>query len=145
MKRLAQGNIHERISAIPNAWYPAYIIRGDGKNMMIDAGVNLLGPQYLASINETIGDTRLLHYLFLTHSHYDHIGSASYMKQQYLIWNKDSVTEETIFHDIFLLSDGAVENTEAVIQMARKNSKNARISSIGIGNGASSRLIEGTA
>ena len=33
---------------------------------------------------------------------------ASYMKQQYLIWNKDSVTEETIFHDIFLLSDGRI-------------------------------------
>lgn len=29
--------------------------------------------------------------------------------------------------------------------MARKKSKNARISSIGIGNGASFRLIEGTA
>ncbi|PKN76481.1 MAG: hypothetical protein CVU52_04605 [Deltaproteobacteria bacterium HGW-Deltaproteobacteria-10] len=81
MKRLAQGKIHERISAIPNAWYPAYIIRGDEKNMMIDAGVNLLGPQYLASIKETIGNARILHYLFLTHSHYDHIGSASYLKR----------------------------------------------------------------
>ena len=56
MRRLAEGKIHERISAIPNAWYPAYIIRGDEKNMMIDSGVNLLGPRYLASIKETIGD-----------------------------------------------------------------------------------------
>jgi glyoxylase-like metal-dependent hydrolase (beta-lactamase superfamily II) len=81
MRRLAEGRIHERISAIPNAWYPAYIIRGDEKNMMIDAGVNLLGPQYLASIKKTIGDQELLHYLFLTHSHYDHIGSASYLSR----------------------------------------------------------------
>lgn len=80
MKQLAQGNIHERIRAIPNAWYPAYIIRGDERNMMIDAGVNLLGPQYLASIRETLGDPGLLRYLFLTHSHYDHIGSASYLR-----------------------------------------------------------------
>lgn len=64
MRRLAEGKIHERISAIPNAWYPAYIIRGDEKNMMIDSGVNLLGPRYLASIKETIGDPGLLHYLF---------------------------------------------------------------------------------
>jgi len=31
---------------------------------------------------------------------------ASYMQQQYLIWNKDSVAEETIFKDIRRLSDG---------------------------------------
>ncbi|MEN6509665.1 MAG: MBL fold metallo-hydrolase [Smithella sp.] len=79
MKRLAEGKIHERINAIPNAWYPAYIIRGYERNMMIDAGVNLLGPQYLASIKATLADPGLLDYLFLTHSHYDHIGSASYL------------------------------------------------------------------
>lgn len=31
---------------------------------------------------------------------------ASYMRQQYLIWNKDSVSEETIYNDIRKLSDG---------------------------------------
>lgn len=31
---------------------------------------------------------------------------ASYMRNQYLIWNKDSVSEETIFNDIKKLSDG---------------------------------------
>ena len=30
---------------------------------------------------------------------------AIYMRQQYLIWNKDSVADETIFHDIEKLSD----------------------------------------
>ena len=30
------------------------------------------------------------------------------MKQQYLIWNKDSVSEETIFNDIYKLSDGRI-------------------------------------
>lgn len=33
---------------------------------------------------------------------------ASYMKQQYLIWNKDSVSEETIFKDIIKLSEGRI-------------------------------------
>ena len=47
MKQQAKGQIHERITAIPNAWYPAYIIQGEKKNLMIDAGVNLLGPRYL--------------------------------------------------------------------------------------------------
>ena len=30
---------------------------------------------------------------------------AIYMRQQYLIWNKDSVADETIFDDIEKLSD----------------------------------------
>jgi len=33
---------------------------------------------------------------------------ANYMRQQYLIWNKDSVTEETIFKDIVSLSEGRI-------------------------------------
>jgi hypothetical protein len=34
---------------------------------------------------------------------------ANYMRQQYLIWNKDSVTEEIIFRDIVSLSDGKIK------------------------------------
>ena len=33
---------------------------------------------------------------------------GEYMRQQYLIWNKDSVLEETIFKDINLLSSGRI-------------------------------------
>ena len=73
--------MHERITAIPNSWYPVYIVQGDGKNMMIDAGINLLGPRYLSLVKEILGNTEQLHYLFLTHSHYDHVGSAHYLKR----------------------------------------------------------------
>ena len=34
---------------------------------------------------------------------------ALYMRQQYLIWNKDNVAEETIFADIERLSDGKLK------------------------------------
>jgi hypothetical protein len=34
---------------------------------------------------------------------------ALYMRQQYLIWNKDNVSEETIFADIEKLSDGKLK------------------------------------
>ena len=34
---------------------------------------------------------------------------AVYMRQQYLIWNKDSVSDETIFKDIEKLSDGKLK------------------------------------
>lgn len=37
---------------------------------------------------------------------------AGYMRQQYLIWNKDSVTDETIFHDMEELSGGRIQVPE---------------------------------
>ncbi|MDY6277553.1 MAG: DUF4290 domain-containing protein [Bacteroidales bacterium] len=39
---------------------------------------------------------------------------AFYMRQQYLIWNKDSVDDSTIFHDIEVLSDGRIKVPEGL-------------------------------
>ena len=39
---------------------------------------------------------------------------AGYMRQQYLIWNKDSVSEETIFKDIYELSEGRLTVPEGL-------------------------------
>ena len=39
---------------------------------------------------------------------------AIYMRQQYLIWNKDSVSDETIFQDIERLSEGRVKVPEGL-------------------------------
>jgi len=39
---------------------------------------------------------------------------AVYMRQQYLIWNKDSVADETIFADIEKLSDGRIKVPEGL-------------------------------
>lgn len=44
-----------------------------------------------------------------------------------------------------MLTDGAVSNTEGVIAMAKQKLGRSRIYSIGIGNGASLRLIQGSA
>ena len=43
---------------------------------------------------------------------------ATYMKQQYLIWNKDTVTDQTIFQDIERLSEGKVKVPEG-LQLGR--------------------------
>ena len=40
---------------------------------------------------------------------------AIYMRQQYLIWNKDTVSDETIFQDIEKLSDGRVKVPEGML------------------------------
>ena len=39
---------------------------------------------------------------------------AIYMRQQYLIWNKDTVSDETIFQDIMKLSDNRIQIPEGL-------------------------------
>lgn len=39
---------------------------------------------------------------------------AHYMRKQYLIWNKDTVADHTIFNDIFLLSHGKLKVPEGM-------------------------------
>ena len=46
---------------------------------------------------------------------------AGYMKQQYIIWNKDTVADETIFQDIEKLSDYRIKVPEG-IQLTRIDS-----------------------
>lgn len=51
------------------------------------------------------------------------VSLASYMRQQYLIWNKDSVSDETIFQDIERLSDYRIKVPEG-IQLSRPDQTN---------------------
>jgi glyoxylase-like metal-dependent hydrolase (beta-lactamase superfamily II) len=80
MRLSAEGRINERVTAIASAAYPGYVVEGDQARSMIDAGLNWLGPAYLAALRELLGDPGRLDYLLLTHSHYDHVGAAAYLK-----------------------------------------------------------------
>jgi len=82
MKSPALGPIHERITAIGIPEYPAYVIQGTQRTLMIDSGVNHLGPLYVSSLADLLGDASWLDYLLLTHSHYDHVGSAGYLRRR---------------------------------------------------------------
>ena len=46
---------------------------------------------------------------------------------------------------VFLLTDGAVSNTQGVLRLVKEKTKYCRVHSIGIGNGASFELIQGSA
>ena len=58
-------------------------------------------------------------------------GLAIYMRQQYLIWNKDSVADETIFQDIVKLSDYRLTIPEGL--SLEKISNNASFARPGMG------------
>lgn len=59
---------------------------------------------------------------------------ATYMRQQYLIWNKDSVADETIFADIEKLSDYRLKVPEGIT--LSRISNDANYSRPGMGNNA---------
>lgn len=80
MKRASEGKIHDCITAIGSRSYPGYVVRGDNETLMIDCGLSFLGPRYVAGLQEILGDPHQLDLLFVTHSHYDHLGAASYLK-----------------------------------------------------------------
>jgi 2-aminobenzoylacetyl-CoA thioesterase len=82
MKKLAEGNFGEFVSIGGHFGYPGYIIKGKKQNLMIEAGINMLGPLYLKSIEKTLNSKDRLDMLFLTHSHYDHLGAVPYLKRK---------------------------------------------------------------
>ena len=81
MKLLADGDFGEWITVGGNRFYPGYIIKGRQKHLMIDAGINLIGPAYIASLEKIFGDKNTLDYVFATHSHFDHLGAIPYLKR----------------------------------------------------------------
>ncbi len=82
MKVKADGDFGEWITIGGNHFYPGYIIKGRKKHLMIDAGINLMGPAYIASLSKIFGDKNALDYVFATHSHFDHLGAIPYLKRK---------------------------------------------------------------
>ena len=82
MKLRANGDFGEWITVAGNHFYPGYIIKGRKKRLMIDAGINLMGPAYIASLEKIFGDANALDYVFATHSHFDHLGAIPYLKRK---------------------------------------------------------------
>ncbi|PKN69204.1 MAG: hypothetical protein CVU52_09630 [Deltaproteobacteria bacterium HGW-Deltaproteobacteria-10] len=81
MKQLATGRINDHIHVAGNPFYPGYVLQGKEKSLMVEAGMNLMGPLYMKDIHAILGDSQKLDFLFVTHSHYDHVGAVAYLKR----------------------------------------------------------------
>jgi len=79
----AEGEIAADVYAAGHYIYPAYLIRGAKKRLMIEAGINLLGPTYLKDMGRFFSDETGADYALVTQSHYDHLGALSYLKEKY--------------------------------------------------------------
>ncbi|MBT6615070.1 MAG: MBL fold metallo-hydrolase [Deltaproteobacteria bacterium] len=60
---------------------PTYLLDGEVPTMF-DAGISGLGEHYATEVRNILG-ARPLHYLFLSHVHFDHCGSTGYLRQVY--------------------------------------------------------------
>ena len=81
MRKTAEGKINKNIEICGHPAYPGYVVKGDGASMLVEAGINIMGPSYLRGINQALGDCSLLNYILVTHGHYDHLGGISYLKK----------------------------------------------------------------
>jgi 2-aminobenzoylacetyl-CoA thioesterase len=82
MKFVCQGDINDFISIAGNQFYPGYVLKGRHANLLIDGGINLLGPLVLRSLEHILGTAQRLDYALATHSHYDHLGTFPYLRRQ---------------------------------------------------------------
>jgi len=75
------GKIADNLYSLGPEEMPTYLLDGEVP-AMFDAGISILGEHYVAEVKKILG-ARPLHYLFLSHVHFDHCGSAGYLKQAF--------------------------------------------------------------
>ena len=73
--------ITKNVSLLGNIIIPVYLITGTKLCVLIDTGMTMMGPVYTAEILSCLQENKVPLYAFLTHSHYDHLGSVSYLKR----------------------------------------------------------------
>jgi len=75
------GRIVGGLYALADIDLPAYLVDA-GMPSLFDAGISFMGPAYLKEIRQVLGDEKRLRWLFITHAHYDHSGTAPYLKRR---------------------------------------------------------------
>ena len=81
MRKIAEGMINKNIEICGHPIYPGYVVKEGCASMLIEAGLNIIGPSYLQGIKHVLGDDSPLDYILVTHGHYDHLGAISYLKK----------------------------------------------------------------
>lgn len=97
------GKIADNFYIIGHSGVPVYLLDGP-KPALFDAGFTALAKHYEMGIKEILGD-RVPVYLFLTHTHFDHVGAAEYLKK---VWPELQIAGSEKCRDI-LTRPGALQ------------------------------------
>ncbi|MBN1848254.1 MAG: MBL fold metallo-hydrolase [Deltaproteobacteria bacterium] len=115
------GKIAEDFYIIGHPGVPVYLLDGP-KPALFDAGFTALAKQYEKGIKESLGG-RAPAYLFLTHSHFDHVGSAAYFKK---VWPELQIVGSEKCRDI-LTRPGALQLINELNRIGIENMQSADI------------------
>lgn len=74
------GRIAEGLHALADIDLPAWLVAAETPSLF-DAGITFMGPAYLKEIRQILGDENRLRWVFITHAHFDHSGTAPYLKR----------------------------------------------------------------
>jgi 2-aminobenzoylacetyl-CoA thioesterase len=117
------GKISDELYVIGLPEIPVYLLDGPAP-VLFDAGFTALAHHYETGIKEILKD-RKPEYLFLTHSHFDHIGAAGHFKN---IWPDLQLGGSLRCHEILvkqkaiqLIRDLNIEGTKSLKKMGIHN------------------------
>ena len=74
--------IHDRLVILGDRNIPSFLLIGDTKRALIDAGAALMGSAYLDDLTRILGENPRVDLILFTHSHFDHIGAAPYLMRR---------------------------------------------------------------
>ncbi len=75
------GHVGKGLYVLGSSRMPSYLIKGN-PSVIFDAGISCLGPAYRNDLIRIL-DGSSPDFLFLTHVHFDHCGSAAYLKKAF--------------------------------------------------------------
>ncbi|MBN1882274.1 MAG: MBL fold metallo-hydrolase [Deltaproteobacteria bacterium] len=110
--------IHDRLVILGNRDIPSFLLIGDTKRALIDAGTADLAPLYLDDLTRALGDDPRVDLILFTHSHFDHIGAAPFLLRR--VTGLTCCAHPYLFK--VLTRDGARKTIE---RLSRKISKKA--------------------
>lgn len=74
--------IHDRLFILGDRNIPSFLLIGDTKRALIDAGAALMGPGNYDDLIRVLGENPRVDLVFFTHSHFDHIGAAPFLMRR---------------------------------------------------------------
>lgn len=118
------GKVVENFYVVGHPVMPVYLLDGEAP-LLFDAGLRALGPRYEKGIKAILKD-KMPEMLLLTHSHFDHLGAAGYLKE---IWPQMKIAGSQKVQDI-LHRQRAVETIRSLNREAAGQIQTLGISSI---------------